>query len=124
MFNFIKLISDLGGSYLEGHIEKTKAKAKAEAQVMIQSSQSIADWETLQARNSGQSWKDEYLVILFSIPLILAFIPSTVPYVMQGFQALDLMPEWYKYSLSVIVGASFGVRSVIGIMKNKKPNVR
>jgi hypothetical protein len=123
MFNLIRLITDLGGSYLEGQVEKTKAKAKAEAQVMVQSSKSIADWETLQARNAGQSWKDEYLVILFSIPLILAFIPSTVPFVMQGFAALEQMPDWYKYSLSVIVGASFGVRSVIGIMKNKKPHV-
>lgn len=123
MFSLIKLISKLGGSYLEGQVEKTKAKAKAEAQVMVQSSKSIADWETLQARNAGQSWKDEYLVILFSIPLILAFIPATVPYVMDGFAALEQMPDWYKYSLSVIVGASFGVRSVIGIMKNKKPNV-
>tara|TARA_X000000368_G_scaffold373259_1_gene324143 strand:+ start:165 stop:536 length:372 start_codon:yes stop_codon:yes gene_type:complete len=123
MFNLIRLITDLGGSYLEGQVEKTKAKAKAEAQVMVQSSKSIADWETLQARNAGQSWKDEYLVILFSIPLILAFIPSTVPFVMEGFAALEQMPDWYKYSLSVIVGASFGVRSVIGIMKNKKPHV-
>ena len=123
MFSLIKLISKLGGSYLEGQVEKTKAKAKAEAQVMVQSSKSIADWETLQARNAGQSWKDEYLVILFSIPLILAFIPATVPYVMDGFAALEQMPDWYKYSLSVIVGASFGVRSVIGIMKNKKPHV-
>ena len=90
---------------------------------MVQSSKSIADWETLQARNAGQSWKDEYLVILFSIPLILAFVPSTVPFVMEGFAALEQMPDWYKYSLSVIVGASFGVRSVIGIMKNKKPHV-
>ena len=123
MFSLIKLISKLGGSYLEGQVEKTKAKAKAEAQVMVQSSKSIADWETLQARNAGQSWKDEYLVILFSIPLILAFVPSTVPFVMEGFAALEQMPDWYKYSLSVIVGASFGVRSVIGIMKNKKPHV-
>lgn len=123
MLNLIRLITDLGGSYLEGQVEKTKAKAKAEAQVMVQSSKSIADWETLQARNAGQSWKDEYLVILFSIPLILAFIPSTVPFVMEGFAALEQMPDWYKYSLSVIVGASFGVRSVIGIMKNKKPHV-
>ena len=123
MFNLIRLITDLGGSYLEGQVEKTKAKAKAEAQVMVQSSKSIADWETLQARNAGQSWKDEYLVILFSIPLILAFVPSTVPFVMEGFAALEQMPNWYKYSLSVIVGASFGVRSVIGIMKNKKPHV-
>lgn len=72
------------------------------------------------AENSGQSWKDEWLTILFSIPLILAFIPDMVPYVMQGFEALEQMPAWYQYTLSIIVGASFGVRSAIGFMKAKK----
>ena len=47
----------------------------------------------------------------FQHPLILAFIPSAVPYVMQGFEALEAMPDWYQYTLSIIVAASFGVRS-------------
>jgi len=57
------------------------------------------------------SWKDEWLTILFSIPLILAFIPGMEDIVRNGFQQLEQMPEWYQYSLGVIVAASFGVRS-------------
>jgi hypothetical protein len=30
------------------------------------------------------------------------------------------MPQWYQYGLSVIIAASFGVRSVIGIMNKVK----
>jgi hypothetical protein len=30
-----------------------------------------------------------------------------------------MMPEWYQYTLSIIVAASFGVRSAVGLMKNK-----
>jgi len=30
------------------------------------------------------------------------------------------MPSWYQYTLSVIVSASFGVRSVVGFMNKKK----
>jgi hypothetical protein len=120
MFDLVKIFGDLGKTWLKSKVVKTEAKAKAEAQIMVNSAKSISDWEALQARNAGQSWKDEWLTILFSIPLILAFIPATVPYVMQGFEALELMPEWYRYSLSIIVAASFGVRSVIGFMKNKK----
>lgn len=112
-------VVDIGKTWIEGKTAKMKAKSEAEAKVMVQSSQSIADWEALQARNAGQSWKDEWLTLLFSIPLILAFFPAAVPYVKAGFEVLDQMPEWYQYALSVIVGASFGVRSVIGLMNKK-----
>jgi hypothetical protein len=31
--------------------------------------------------------------------------------VRNGFQQLEQMPEWYQYSLGVIVAASFGTRA-------------
>jgi len=40
--------------------------------------------------------------------------------VRDGFAVLETMPDFYQYTLSVIVAASFGVRSVIGIMNKKK----
>lgn len=113
-------VADLGKTWLEGKVAKTKAKAEAEASVMKTQAKSAADWETAMARSSAQSWKDEWLTILFSIPLVLAFIPDAVPYVRQGFEVLGTMPDWYQYGLSVIVAASFGVRSVIGIMNKVK----
>lgn len=113
-------VADLGKTWLEGKVAKTKAKAEAEASVMKTQAKSAADWETAMARSSAQSWKDEWLTILFSIPLVLAFIPDAVPYVRQGFEVLNAMPQWYQYGLSVIIAASFGVRSVIGIMNKVK----
>jgi hypothetical protein len=98
----VKSVAGLGQTWLEGKVAKTKAKAEAEAAVMVKQAESVADWETAMARSSQQSWKDEWLTILFSIPV------------------LQNMPEWYHYALSVIVAASFGVRSVIGIMNKKK----
>ena len=117
--NILGNVLGLGKTWLEGKNAKMKAKAEAEAQVLVQSSKSIADWESLQARNAGQSWKDEWLTLLFSIPLVLAFFPSAVPYVKAGFEVLNDMPEWYQIAVSVIVSASFGVRSVIGFMNKK-----
>ena len=61
----------LGGTWLEGKTAKTKAKAEAEASVMVTQAESAADWETAMARASNQSWKDEWLTLLFSVPLIL-----------------------------------------------------
>ena len=72
------------------------------------------------AQGSQQSFKDEWLVALFSIPLILSFCGEwgrTI--VAEGFAALETMPDWYQYTLGVIVAASFGVRSATKFFGNK-----
>ena len=103
---------------MDGKVEQTKAKAnanvaraKAEAAIMEKTATGEIDWDIEMARASSSSWKDEWLVVLFSIPLILAFIPGMEGIVQNGFEQLNKMPEWYQYSLGVIVAASFGVRS-------------
>ena len=70
------------------------------------------DWEALHAQGSQSSWKDEWFTVLFSIPLIMCFIPPLVPYVEQGFAVLETMPDWYKGFLGAAVAASFGIRSL------------
>jgi hypothetical protein len=103
---------------MNGKLEETKAtssvkvaKAKAEAAIMEKKATGEIDWDIEMARSSASSWKDEWLTILFSIPLILAFVPGMEDVVANGFARLNEMPEWYQYSLGVIVAASFGVRS-------------
>lgn len=112
-------IIDIVKTVVEGKVTRSKARVEAETNAMLQASQSQSDWEAYMAQNSGQSWKDEWLTILFSVPLILAFIPNGEAIVMRGFEVLEKMPAWYQYTLSVIVAASFGVRSVIGLMNKK-----
>ena len=111
-------IANLAGTWLEGKVEKTKAetgakvaRAKAEATIMEKKATGELDWDLEMARGSQSSWKDEWLVILFSVPLILAFIPGMEGVVSNGFAQLEAMPQWYQYSLGIIVAASFGVRS-------------
>ena len=111
-------ISQLAGTWLEGKVEKTKAetgakvaKARAEAVIMEKKATGEIDWDIAMAEGSKHSWKDEWLTILLSIPLILAFIPGMETVVQNGFDQLNRMPQWYQYSLGVIVAASFGVRS-------------
>jgi hypothetical protein len=116
---FIGPISNLVGTWLNGKVEtkaaETKAKvakAEAEAQIMLSRATSEADWEKIMAQGSQSSWKDEWLTILFSIPLILVFVGDFGrEIVANGFVALEIMPDWYQYTLGVIVAASFGVRS-------------
>ena len=111
-------IADLAGTWLNGRVEKSKAetgakvaRAKAEATIMERKATGELDWDLEMAKGSQSSWKDEWLTILFSIPLILAFVPGMEEIVANGFRQLQEMPEWYQSSLGVIVAASFGVRS-------------
>ena len=117
MIPIISGILGLAGNVVEGYVETKKAKAKqklvkieAETSLMEKQIKGEVDWDIAAQKNSDNSWKDEYLTILFSIPLLLCFLPWTVEYVERGFQALSMTPEWYKYTLGVIVSASFGIK--------------
>lgn len=112
-------IANIAGGWLQGKADVKAAEAKlklteaeAKAKIMLSKETSIADWERIMAQGSQNSWKDEWLTILFSIPLVLVFLGDTGRQVVaDGFAALETMPDWYQYTLGVIVAASFGVRS-------------
>ena len=113
----VKIFGGLAGDIIGGVIETKKAKAKqklvkieAETEVIKQQIKGEIDWDVEAIKGSKESWKDEYLTILFSIPLLLCFLPFTVEYVERGFAALAMTPDWYKYTLGVIVSASFGIK--------------
>lgn len=112
-------IAELAGTWLKGSVETSKAKtdakvahAKAEAIVMQKKATGEIDWDLKMADASASSWKDEWLTIIFSVPLVLSFCGDWGRQIVDdGFAALTNMPDWYQYTLGVIVAASFGVRS-------------
>ena len=64
------------------------------------------------AQVNSSGWRDEFFTIMFSLPLVMAFIPSMVGYVNAGFAVLATMPVWYKAFLGAAVGSAFGLRTV------------
>ena len=124
MIQFLAPLASLATTWLEGTVEKSRAKTAAEvalknAEAIVYEKKATAeiDWDLEAIKGSQNSWKDEWLTILFSIPMILAFIPGMDGVVQQGFAQLDAMPKWYQVSLSVIIAASFGIRSVTKLFK-------
>lgn len=122
-------ITELAGGWLKGKADAQAAaanlklvEAEAKATIMKSAATSEAEWEKLMAQGSQNSWKDEWLTVLFSIPLILSFLPFewAKQAVTDGFAALETMPSWYSYTLGVIVAASFGVRSATKFFGGKK----
>ena len=61
-----------------------------------------------QIKNSG--FKDEFVVFLRSIPLVMSFIPEMQPYVVDGFAALSQTPEWYQWLILAVFTAIYGIR--------------
>lgn len=82
-----------------------------------QGQQIEADWDTNAQQDMKTSWKDEFYVILFSIPLIMAFIPDMQDIVLKGFETLNKTPDWYMLLITGIVASVFGLRWLISRKK-------
>lgn len=70
------------------------------------------NWELEFAKQAATSWKDEYTLFVVSVPLILAFFPGTVPWVMAGFAALSQTPLWYQIMVQTMFYATVGIKWV------------
>lgn len=95
--------------------------AVTEAKIKRLETQQAADiaWESTALEQGG--WKDEYLTILLSVPMILCFIPGGAQYVSAGFQALqENTPDWYQWAFLVVVASSFGYKKIADFMALKK----
>lgn len=66
------------------------------------------EWELARIKDSG--WKDEWVLALLSVPLILVFIPATQPIILNGFAVLGETPDWYRWLVVVIFTAIYGIR--------------
>lgn len=104
----IKSLTGLVGTYFSNKSSEAMAKHEAKLKHMDQ----VAMWEITQAEASKSSWKDEWFVIVLSVPLICAFIPPWEPYIAQGFIVLETMPDYYKAFLGGAIAASFGLKTL------------
>ena len=121
----LKPLLGVAGQVVKGVVDTRKAKAeqkiteiKAKTSLMEKQIKGEVDWDLEAIKNTQGSWKDEWLVLLFSIPLILSFCGDWGrDIVFNGFQALSQAPDWYKYTLGVIVSASFGIKGATKFFK-------
>lgn len=82
-----------------------------------QGQQIEADWDTNAQQDMKTSWKDEFYVVLFSIPLVMSFIPDMQDIVLKGFETLNKTPDWYMLLVTGIVASVFGLRWLISRKK-------
>ena len=107
-----QILSSVAGLATSVIDSKTQIKL-TEAEIKKKQLTGEIDWDLAAIQATQNSGKDEWITLLFSIPLILAFCGDWGNAIVQaGFAALETMPTWYQYSLGGIVSASIGIRSV------------
>lgn len=98
----------------ENKRQKSELKAaRHEAQVarIRQGDEQAAAMDELSAQNRG--WKDDYLLIITTAPLVLCFFPVFVGDIQAGFAALENLPEYYMYLLAGVYIDTFGFRRIL-----------
>lgn len=126
-------------SLASGWLSNKKAKGEAVHNEKLNQIKNKHKWETIVAQQMTGTWKDEFFVLLFSFPLITMFISPYVDMIMRwknggayiegelllasqsALIALANAPLWYSTILGVMIGATFGVKSVTrGILQLRK----
>lgn len=115
---------------VEADVATIRARAEADAQIAVaqatvaarmaeQAQASEAAWDLAMGSQMERTWKDEWYVLLFSVPLILAFLGEWGAGVTRaGFAALDGMPAWYYYSVGTMIAATFGMRRLLALFES------
>ena len=70
-----------------------------------------------QIKQQEHSWKDEWLVVFFTILMAAHFIPYTQDAMARGWEILQNADPMFWYIILTIVGASFGVTTMNKLKK-------
>lgn len=121
-----KIVATLTGQTVEAVLEYKNTKRKLEADIELEKLRGKAAWEAAKTQRASESegrdhewelesirnsgWKDEWVLVVLSIPMILVFIPWTQPAILIGFEELATTPVWYRTTVMTIYLATFGLR--------------
>ena len=125
-------ITTLVGKWFDNKSKESDAKHEQKITKITQQ----GDWETTAVAQMAKSFKDEWFMFIFSLPLIAIFVSPFVDLfmlgeysqgclqtaAMSGLSGLSAAPDWYVYLISMMVGVSFGVKGigkVVTGLKNK-----
>jgi len=91
--------------------------AQGERQATLAMAGLAADqqWEASMAEQAATGYKDEYVLALLSVPLIMCFVRTQSfdgpGIVADGFAALSGTPAWYQGIVVAVLLATYGIRA-------------
>ena len=107
-----KIIANKTIGAIQHKLEKDKIiKAKE-----IEATKSIS---IEQIKQQESSYKDEWLVVVFSLIFLAHFVPAFQESMLRGWEILEYASDYFWIIILTIVGASFGVNTVKKFKGNK-----
>lgn len=95
-------------SLVKSWFDIRQAKAEATAEYHRRQQQNESDWDARALEASKHSWKDEYLLLVWTFPLIYAWYDPDKA--MEWISFVDRLPLWYQCGLFGMMAATFGLR--------------
>jgi uncharacterized membrane protein len=117
--NWLKGMTARRNKKIEHKTKMAEMKLQLKEKVMIAQVTAEIDLDKINTESMASSWKDEFLLLLFSIPVVMCFIPGLAVYVTAGFIALSGTPVWYQVIFVVIALTVYGHRKLAKIFANK-----
>jgi|TARA_R110000787_G_scaffold506_2_gene1920 cation transport ATPase len=127
MIPLLTTLVKIGGNWLDNKQKIAQAKTEAEITTIKATADRQAsaqdqnyDLDRLAMENMSKSWKDEIILVVFLIPMIMAFIPGFESYALAGFGVMAQMPQWYQYIIIGMVVVIYGLRGLLEKVLEKK----
>jgi hypothetical protein len=114
--DYFKGKQEISKTRLEGDIKVLVAEAEAKVKRLEKESEQDYDLDKIAMQNMEKTWKDELILVIFMIPLVMSFIPSYQEYVTAGFASLALVPDWYMYILVGMITVIYGMRGMLKML--------
>lgn len=82
-------------------------------QMLINGQAIDADLDKLSIEDMRTSWKDEFILVVFITPMMMAFHPTTAEIALKGFEVISKMPDWYMLLIVGMVITIYGMRGLV-----------
>ena len=92
------------------------AEALSKAKRLDREAEMDYDLDRIAMRNMENSWKDELILLIWLIPIVISFIPEWQPYIVAGFAGLENVPNWYVYILVGMITVIYGMREIFKLV--------
>jgi len=119
-FGIIKGIIDNKQAKQKKQQEIDLRKIEKQGELDIANQQATTDYDIQALKQAERSWKDEYLTILLSLPVIGSFIPGVQDSVVLGWDYLAKAPVWFQAAFIGVIAATFGLRWLFGNVRAKE----